>query len=159
MKKVQTSCLESMPLYFSHHIMSEKNWKKRQGIANYSIKKPKYGKTVIFVLLLILNLHGISRITNCKNKILLFHALEYVDCIDWEKDAIHDPPYTRNMSDEELKAFSLQTLTLNIPSNTVLTERSIRDMDNLSLAITSQEKQYIMIIALEESYKNKIKKK
>ena len=63
------------------------------------------------------------------------------------------------MSDEELKAFSLQPLTLNIPSNTVLTECSIRDMDNLSLAITSQEKQDIMIIALEESCKNKIKKK
>ena len=62
------------------------------------------------------------------------------------------------MSDEELKAFSLQPLTLNIPSNTVLTECSIRDMDNLSLAITSQEKQDIMIIALEESCQNKIKK-
>ena len=62
------------------------------------------------------------------------------------------------MFDEELKAFSLQPLTLNIPSNTVLTECSIRDMDNLSLAITSQEKQDIMIIALEESCQNKIKK-
>ena len=66
--------------------------------------------------------------------------LKYVDCIDWEKDAIHELPYTKNMSDEELKAFSLQPLTLNIPSNTVLTECSIRDMDNLSLAITSQKK-------------------
>ena len=63
------------------------------------------------------------------------------------------------MSDEELKAFSLQPLTLNIPSNTVLTECSIRDMDNLSLATTSQEKQDIMIIALHKSCKNKIKKK
>ena len=45
--------------------------------------------------------HGMSSITNCKNKILLFHALEYVDCIDWEKDAIHELPYTSNMSDEE----------------------------------------------------------
>ena len=36
------------------------------------------------------------------------------------------------MFDEELKAFSLQPLTLNIPSNTVLTECSIRDGQSLS---------------------------
>ena len=89
---------------------------------------------------------------------LNYEAEDYVDCINWEKDAIHEPPYTRNMSDEELKGFTLQPLTLNIASNTVLTERSIRDMDNLSLATTSQEKQDGMIIALQESRKNKIKK-
>ena len=63
------------------------------------------------------------------------------------------------MSDEELKAFSLQPLTLNIPSNTVLTECSIRDMDNLSLAITSQKKtrwhDHCTTRKLQEQNKNK----
>ena len=31
MKKVQTPCLESMPLYYSHQIMSEKKMKKMSG--------------------------------------------------------------------------------------------------------------------------------
>ena len=44
-----------------------KKWKKYQGIAKYSIKKSKYGKTVIFVLLLILHL-GNSMVYQAKKR-------------------------------------------------------------------------------------------
>ena len=44
-----------------------KKWKKCQGIAKYSIKKSKYGKTVIFVQLLILYL-GYSMVHQIKKR-------------------------------------------------------------------------------------------
>ena len=52
--------------------------------------------------------------------------------IDWEVDGLYEPPYTKAMSDEELQKISIAPLEINISSNSVLTERMIRTVDQVA---------------------------
>lgn len=80
-----------------------------------------------------------------------------MDVVDWETEVFYEPPYTLAMSDEELKLFYESPLTLDIPSHSVLTERTIRDVDTLSTVTTSSDKRDGMIRALHKHRENKMK--
>ena len=80
-----------------------------------------------------------------------------MDVVDWETEVFYEPPYTLAMSDEELKLFYESPLTLDIPSHSVLMERTIRDVDTLSTVTTSSDKRDRMIRALHKHRENKMK--
>ena len=65
---------------------------------------------------------------------------------------------TNVFMDKEIKSFYEKPLTLNIPSHSVLTERTIRDVDALSTATTSEAKRNSMIRALHKHRKIKKEK-
>ena len=58
---------------------------------------------------------------------------------DMNNELYFEPPYTKSMSDEEVKAFSDQPLELGVKSHSVLTERTIRDVDSVATKSTSEE--------------------
>ena len=86
---------------------------------------------------------------------LNYQGTDYVEAVCWEEEVLFEPPFTKQMSDEELKLFIMKPLNLDIPSHSVLTERCIRDVDMLSASTTSQEKRDGMIRALQECRKEK----
>ena len=67
---------------------------------------------------------------------LRYESGDYIDIIDWATEVLYKPPFTRSLADEENKSFYEKPLTLNITSHSVLTERTIRDIDALSTATT-----------------------
>ena len=86
---------------------------------------------------------------------LRYESEDNVDIIDWATGVLYEPPFTCSLADEEVKSFYEKPLTLNITSHSVLTERTIRDIDALSTATTSEEKRDGMIRALHKHRKIK----
>ena len=89
---------------------------------------------------------------------LCYDSADYIDVIDWQTHIFHEPPYTISQTDEELKVYYTTPLHLDISSHSILTERTIRDVDMLSKATTSNSKRDGMIKALHENRKKILKK-
>ena len=79
----------------------------------------------------------------------------YDDIICWENEALYEPPYTKQLSDEQLKEFTEAPLSLSITSNSVQTERTIRDVASVSTESTSEEKRDGMIRSILKERKQK----
>ena len=79
--------------------------------------------------------------------------------IDWEVDGLYEPPYTKAMSDEELQKISIAPLEINISSNSVLTERMIRTVDQVAGKSTSPKMHDGMVRSINEDQKAKPKLK
>ena len=77
--------------------------------------------------------------------------------IDWEVDGLYEPPYTKAMSDEELQKISIAPLEINISSNSVLTERMIRTVDQVAEKSTSPKMRDGMVRSINEDPKAKSK--
>ena len=58
---------------------------------------------------------------------------------------IYEPPFTKSVSDDQLKAYIENKLELDISSNTVIIERIIRDMTSVAVKSISPEIQNGMI--------------
>ena len=86
---------------------------------------------------------------------LRYESVDNVDIIDWATGVLYEPPFTCSLADEEVKSSYEKPLTLNITSHSVVTERTIRDIDALSTATTSEEKRDGMIRALHKHHKIK----
>ena len=81
----------------------------------------------------------------------------YYEVIDWETEGLYEPPFTRTMSDEELKNFYTTPLVLNISSNSVLTERAIRTDNEVASMSTSANIREGMVRAIMQDRKSKPK--
>ena len=57
--------------------------------------------------------------------------------INWETQAFYEPPFTSDLSDEDIYAFKASPLSLEICSNSVATERMIRDVDRVASMSTN----------------------
>lgn len=88
---------------------------------------------------------------------LKYDSQDYVDIIDWENEALYEPPFTMSKQDAELESFISEPLVWSLSSHSVLTERTIRDVDSLSSLTTSEEKRDGMIRVLHKERKEKIK--
>ena len=88
---------------------------------------------------------------------LKYDSQDYVDIIDWENEALYEPPFTMSKQDAELESFISEPLVWSLSSHSVLTERTIRDVDSLSSLTTSEEKRDRMIRVLHKERKEKIK--
>ena len=58
---------------------------------------------------------------------------------DVNHDLTFEPPYTKAMSDEEIKSFIEQPLELGVKSHSVLTEPTIRDVNSVATKSTSSD--------------------
>ena len=59
--------------------------------------------------------------------------------INWETQGFHEPPFTSDLTDGEICSFKDSPLSLEICSNSVATERMIRDVDKVaSMSICQQ---------------------
>ena len=72
---------------------------------------------------------------------------------------MHEPPYTISLKEEEIRVFYTTPLVLEISSHSVLTERTIRDVDELSTVTTSDLKRDGMIRAMLQYRKAKAEPK
>ena len=88
---------------------------------------------------------------------LKYDSQDYVDIIDWENEALYEPPFTMSKQDAELESFISEPLVWSLSSHSVLTEQTIRDVDSLSSLTTSEEKRDGMIRVLHKERKEKIK--
>ena len=88
---------------------------------------------------------------------LNFNSHDYIGMINWENECLYEPPYTQHLDDDDLKKFELEPLQLDICSNSVLTERTIRDVDSVSSMSTSSVKRDGMIRAMHENRQKKKK--
>ena len=86
-----------------------------------------------------------------------YEAEDYLDVICWETQAYFEPPFTKDMSDEEVRGFIAKPLCLNVPSHSVLTERLIRDVDRVASQSTSGEIRDGMVRSLLEDRRQKPK--
>ena len=86
-----------------------------------------------------------------------YEAEDYLDVICWDTQAYFEPPYTKDMRDDEIRAFISEPLCLNVPSHSVLTERLIRDVDRIVSQSTSGEMRDGMMRSLLEERKQKPK--
>ena len=69
-----------------------------------------------------------------------YKATDYIEFKGESEDfLIYEPPFTKSMTDDELKAYVGNKLELDISSNSVLTERIIRDMTSVTVKSTSPE--------------------
>ena len=71
------------------------------------------------------------------------------------RNFLKKPPYTKAMSDEELQ--KLAPLKINISSNSVLTERMIRTVDQVAEKSTSPKMRDGMVRSINEDRKAKPK--
>ena len=53
-------------------------------------------------------------------------AIHFSTMIDWASEQICEPPFLRNHTIEDIKAFEITPLTLDVPSNTQHVERYIQ---------------------------------
>ena len=90
---------------------------------------------------------------------LRYDSTDYIDAIDWETEVLHEPPYTISLKEEEIRVFYTTPLVLEISSHSVLTERTIRDVDELSTVTTSDLKRDGMIRAMHQYRKVKAEPK
>ena len=73
------------------------------------------------------------------------------------RNFLKKPPYTKAMSDEELQKISIAPLKINISSNSVLTERMIRTVDQVAEKSTSPKMRDGMVRSINEDQKAKPK--
>ena len=73
------------------------------------------------------------------------------------RNFLKKPPYTKAMSDEELQKISIAPLKINISSNSVLTERMIRTVDQVAEKSTSPKMRDGMVWSINEDRKAKPK--
>ena len=45
---------------------------------------------------------------------------------DWDVHALYEPPCTKRLSHDDIRSFELEPISLDIPGNLVLTERTIQ---------------------------------
>ena len=64
---------------------------------------------------------------------------------------LYEPPFTYELSDDEIRAFKEQPLVLDIPSNSVQTERTIRTMTDVVGKTTDEDKRNGWIRAIEKA--------
>ena len=83
--------------------------------------------------------------------------MDYPDIINWESDALLEPPYVTSHTNEELSTYYQNPLKLDISSHSVMTERAIRDVTSLATATTSYTKREGMIKALHQHRQRKKK--
>ena len=57
--------------------------------------------------------------------------------INWETQGFHEPPFTSDLTDGEICSFKDSPLSLEICSNSVATERMIRDVDKVASMSTN----------------------
>ena len=70
---------------------------------------------------------------------------------------LYEPPFTYELSDDEIRAFKEQPLVLDIPSNSVQTERTIRTMTDVVGKTTDEDKRNGWIRAIEKDQQEKPK--
>ena len=58
-----------------------------------------------------------------------YDAATYIEMINWETQGFHEPPFTSDLTDDEICSFKDSPLSLEICSNSVATERMIRDVN------------------------------
>ena len=69
-----------------------------------------------------------------------YAATDYIEFKGESEDfLIYEPPFTKSMSDDQLKAYIENKLELEISSNSVTTERIIRDMTSVAVKSISPE--------------------
>ena len=73
------------------------------------------------------------------------------------RNFLKKPPYPKAMSDEELQKISIAPLKINISSNSVLTERMIRTVDQVAEKSTSPKMRDGMVWSINEDRKAKPK--
>ena len=71
------------------------------------------------------------------NKVFLkpqinYDANVYYNMIDWNEEGLYEPPFTKDFSDEELLEIEVKPVEINVSSNSVLTERTIRTVDQVA---------------------------
>ena len=81
----------------------------------------------------------------------MYEANDYIEfTAESERKLIYEPPYTQNLTDEELSKYVETRLDLDICNNSVLTERIIRDMTDVATKSTSASKREAMIHSIRE---------
>ena len=85
----------------------------------------------------------VKPIPNCE-------AEDYIDVIDWKTEALYEPPFTQELEDNVIKSYIENPLVLDVSSNSVLTERTIRDIDQVATQSTSPETRGGMIRAMKK---------
>ena len=68
-----------------------------------------------------------------------YDAASYIDMINWETQAYYEPPYTSDLTDDKIRSFKESPLSLEICSNSVQTERMIRDVNRVAPMSTSDK--------------------
>ena len=68
-----------------------------------------------------------------------YNAESYVDMIgDWDVHALYEPPCTKRLSDDDIRSFELEPISLDIPGNSVLTERTIQTVARFTSLSSSE---------------------
>ena len=57
---------------------------------------------------------------------------------DWNINPLHDPPCTKRLSHDDIRSFELEPISLDIPGNSVLTERTIQTVARFTSLSTSE---------------------
>ena len=69
-----------------------------------------------------------------------YNASDYVEFKGESEDfLIYEPPFTKSLTDDQLKLYNEKQLELDISSNSVITERIIRDMTSVIVKSISPE--------------------
>ena len=86
---------------------------------------------------------------------LNYDANSYYEMIDWQSEGLYEPPFTKALTDDELRNIEHSPLVINICSNSVLTERTIRTVDQVAQMSTSSEIREGMVRAINNDRKAK----
>ena len=69
-----------------------------------------------------------------------YNASDYVEFKGESEDfLIYEPPFTKSLTDDQLKLYNEKQLELDISSNSVITDRIIRDMTSVVVKSISPE--------------------
>ena len=60
---------------------------------------------------------------------LKYDSQDYVDIINWENEALYEPPFTMSKQDAELESFKSEPLVWSLSSHSALTEQKERCND------------------------------
>ena len=84
-----------------------------------------------------------------------YEAKNYLEVLSWETQVLYEPPFVQGMTDEEVKMYESKALSLCVPSHSVQTERTIRDVDRVSGKSTSEETRDGMVRSILADRKEK----
>ena len=86
---------------------------------------------------------------------LNYEATSYDEMIFWDLEGFYEPPFTENFNDDQLKEILTTPISVQVSSNSVLTERTIRTVDKVATKSSSVKIQEGMVKGIERDRKLK----